>query len=170
MQGTAGASERLVCAVLAAQVAAIRDCVNTAEGADLLWRTGDVLARLSALVVELGRRCLAPDPELDAQCAAAVAAEAEVSTALDALAFLQSQRHDLARQLADCVVTALARLAADQDTAAGGRLSPEDLAALYVCEAQHRTHEAVACQFEMEALGDNRPAGIAGHKQPGDGP
>ena len=169
MQGTAEASERLVCAVLAAQVAAIRDCVDTAEGADLLWRTGDLLARLSALVVELGHRCQVPDPELDEQCAAAVAAEAEVSTALDALAFLQSQRHDLARQMADCVVTALVRLAADQDPAAGNRLSPEDLAALYVCEAQRRTHEAVARQFKMEAAGYPRPAGIDGHKQPGDG-
>jgi hypothetical protein len=153
--------------VLAAQVAAIRDCVDAAEGADLLWRTGDVLARLSALVVELGRRCQAP--ELDEQCAAAVAAEAEVSTALDALAFLQSQRHDLARQMADCVITALARLAADQDSAAGNRISPEDLAAMYVCEAQRRTHEAVARQFKMETAGYERPAGIAGHTQPGDG-
>jgi hypothetical protein len=151
MQTAAEASERLVCAVLAAQVAVIRDRVDTGDGIDLLWRTGDVLARLSHLVIELGRRCPAPDPELNEQCAAAVAAEAEVSSALDALAFLQSQRHDLARQLADCVVTALARLAIEDTSPAGMRLSPEDLEALYVCDAQRETHEAVTQRFEIDA-------------------
>lgn len=157
MHDTAETRERLVCAVLAAQVAVIRDRTDTSASVDLLWRTGDVLARLSKLVLDLAHRCPSVDPDLDLECAAAVAAEAEVSSALDALAFLQAQRHDLARQMADCVVTALARLAAE-DAPDGHRLSPDDLAALYVCDAQRKTHESIARKFGIDVLIDPPPA------------
>jgi hypothetical protein len=146
MPADAETSERLVCAVLAAQVAAIRDHVDADGTVDLLWRIADALARLSGLVVELAGRHPAADPGLDEQCAAAVAAETEVSRSLDALAFLHAQRHDLARQKADCVVTALERLATI-DAPPGGRLSPHDLAAMYISDEQHDVHDAVTRQF-----------------------
>ncbi len=158
MLTNADANERLVCAVLAAQVAVIRDRADTSDGIDLLWKTGDLLTRLSELVVKLGHRCSRSDSALDAQCAAAVAAEVEVSDALDALAFLQSQQHDLTRQMADCVVAALGQLAVDAAPDAGLRLSPQDLQALYVCDAQRKTHEAVALQFEFCAATETLPA------------
>lgn len=154
MQPTADTGERLVCAVLAAQVAVIRDRVDGDTTVDLLWRTADLLTQLSRLVVELSRRHPTADPQLDEQCAAAVAAEAEISRSLDAMAFVRAQRQDVARQMADCVVMALERLAAADAVPGaspgqppGARLSPGDLAALYVCDDQREVHDAVTRQF-----------------------
>jgi hypothetical protein len=163
---SADASERLVCAVLAAQVAVIRDRFDNTEAFDILWQTADLLERLATLVEELGRRCPEPDANLDEQCASAITAQAEARAALDSLAFNQSQQRDIARQMADCVATALARLAADQTQAAGRRLSPEDLAALYVCDMQREIHEIVASRF---GLGTASPAPSAGHGEAGAG-
>jgi hypothetical protein len=145
--------ERLVCAVLAAQVAVIRDRVDNGATVDLLWRTADMLTRLSRLVVELSRRRPGPDPGLDEQCAAAVADETELSRSLDAMAFRQAQGQDVARQMADCVVMALERLAAGEaadGAPSGAPLSPSDLAALYVCDDQRQVHDAVTRQFAVE--------------------
>jgi hypothetical protein len=111
MQQTTDTGERLVCAVLAAHVEAIRDRVDTGATVDLLWRSADLLTRLSGLVVELSRRCPAADPELADRCAALVTQESELSRSLDAVAFLHAQDRDVARQMADCVVIALKRLA-----------------------------------------------------------
>jgi hypothetical protein len=141
MQATDESGERLVCAVLAAQVAALRDRIGSGVAVDLLWRTTDLLSQLSGLVAELLRRHPA-DAVLGEQCATAIAAEVEVGASLEAFAFLQSQRDDFARQMADCVVTALERLAA-VDGPASDRLSPHDLAALYVSDDQRDVHEVV---------------------------
>jgi hypothetical protein len=168
MHGSAEANERLVCAVLAAQVAAVRDRLDTGATVDLLWRTADVLARLSGLVLELAQHHPAPNAGLDEQCAAAVAAESEISQALDGVAFLQAQRDDLARQMADCIVTALERLAA-ADTPAGARLSPGDLAALYVCDDQRRVHAAVTRRFGKDASAQERPSRAGSGQQEGSG-
>ncbi|MGA2129343.1 MAG: hypothetical protein ABSG76_24695 [Xanthobacteraceae bacterium] len=148
VRATSDTSERLVCAVLAGQVAALRDCIDTGATVDLLWRTTDVLSQLSGLVLELSRRHPGSGP--DEQCAAAVAAEADISRSLTELAFVQAQHHDFARQMADCVVTALGRLATDAPS--GARLSPHDLLALYVSEDQRKVHDAVARQFAIDAL------------------
>jgi hypothetical protein len=148
MQATAEASERLVCSILAAQVAALRDRIDTGATVDLLWRTTDVLAVLSGLVLELRQSHPGADAGLDERCAAALAAEAEIRRSLDDQAFLEAQRHDFTRQLADCVVIALERLAT-AGTPVGARLTPNDLIALYVCEDQRIVHDAVTGQFDV---------------------
>ncbi len=164
MQSSVEENERLVCAVLAAQVAAIRDHVEADATVDLLWRIADNLARLSSLVHELAKRHPVPDPGLDQQCAAAVAAETEVSQTLDALAFQQAQRHDLARQKADCVVTALERLATI-NASPGSRLSPHDLAAMYISDEQHDVHDAVVSRFGLPPLERPLPRAFESYSQ-----
>ena len=168
MRSTAETSERLVFAILAAQVAALRDRIDTSAGVDLLWRTTDVLAQLSGLVLELLRDRAAPDPELDAQCAAAVSAETEIRRSLDELAFLQAQHSDFARQVADGVVTALKCLAA-ADGPVGARLSPDDLAARYVSEDQRKVHDAVIGKFDLDAVPVSRQPGIDSRDREGNG-
>ncbi len=155
MRASADTGERVVCAVLAEQVASIRDHVDSDATVELLWKMSDTLASLSSLVLELAHRQPAPDPQLEEKCAAAVASEAEVTRALDALAFLQSQRQDLARQKADCVVTALGRLAVLEQPP-DGRLSPEQLAAMYISPEQRDVHDQVTSRFGWPA-----PAAIA---------
>jgi hypothetical protein len=151
MHPTAEDGERLVCAILGAQVAAIRDRVDTAPTIDLLWRTADVLTRLSGLVTEMARRNPVADPELEGQCATALAAEAEISRALDSMAFLQAQTQDVARQMADCVVVALQRLAGGDVADGAPRLLSCGLAELYVSEDQREVHDAVVRQFDADA-------------------
>ena len=107
MQFTSEASENLVCAVLAAQVGELRRRIDSGAAVELLWRTSDVLAQLSGLVQEFAKRCRDSDFELNEQCHAAVAAEAEISRSLESLAFEQAQRNDFTCQTVDCVVTAL---------------------------------------------------------------
>jgi hypothetical protein len=150
MQFDTEASENLVCAVLAAQVAELRGRIDTGVTVELLWRTTDVLSQLSGLVVELAKRCRDSDHALSKQCNTAVAAEVEISRSLESLAFEQAQRNDFTCQTVDCVVTALERLAVT-DVPAGGRLSPNDLAALYVSEDQRLVHDAATRQFAIAA-------------------
>jgi hypothetical protein len=135
-------SLRLTCAILAAQVAALRDRLGAATGIDLLWRATDALSRLSELVTELTEPGPAPDPMLLQRCAAATAGHADIGGALDELAFLQAQRQDLAQQMAACVAAALDRLAGEI-AADGARLSPAELAATYVSDEQRAVHQEV---------------------------
>jgi hypothetical protein len=150
MQFNTETSEHLVCAVLAAQVAELRGRIDSGATVELLWQTSDVLSRLSNLVLEFAKRCSGSDPNLNEECNAAVAAEAEITRSLESLAFAQAQRNDFTCQTVDCVVTALERLAAT-DVPAGARLSPNDLAALYVSEDQHQVHDAATRQFAIAA-------------------
>lgn len=150
MQFNTEASEHLVCAVLAAQVAELRGRIDTGATVELLWQTTDVLSQLSGLVVELAKRCHESDGELSAQCNTAVAAEIEIRRSLESLAFTQAQRNDFTCQTVDCVVTALERMAVT-DEPAGARLSPDDLAALYVSEDQRLVHDAATRQFAIVA-------------------
>jgi hypothetical protein len=135
--------ERLVCAVLAAQVEALRDRIHATSVVEFLWHASDTLARLAGLVTEQSRRATTPDADLAAACATAVANVAQMNDTLENLAFVQAQGQDYASQMADCVVTALQRIAAP-NAKPETRLSPNDLVALYVCEDQHRVHETVA--------------------------
>ena len=137
-------NERVVCAVLSAQAADLRDRIDTGATIDLLLRTTDLLSSLSTLVFTLSHRAGAADPQLTKQCSDSVAAATEINQVVDNLAFVHAQRQDFARQLADCLVTALDRLAKT-----GTRLSPDELAALYVSEDQRQIHAAVTKQLEM---------------------
>jgi hypothetical protein len=143
-------SEHLVCAVLAAQVAALRDRIDTGAAVELLWQTSDVLSQLSGLVAKLAQRCSPADDGLNEQCDAAVAAESEISRSLESLAFQQAQRNDFTCQTVDCVVSALERLA-DTSAPVGSRLSASDLVALYVSEDQREVHDATTRQFAIDA-------------------
>jgi hypothetical protein len=122
------ADDRLVCAVLAAQVAAMRDRMHTASAVDALWRASDGLA-VPAL------------PSGDAMLVIA-----QVRRGLEDLAFSQAQVSDCLTQMADCVVTAL-QILARSDAPPGARLPPGDLLALYVTEDQRLVHEAAAGRF-----------------------
>jgi hypothetical protein len=167
MQISADTEDRLVCAVLAAQVAALRDHIEGHAAVEMLWHATDVLSLLSGLVGDLVGNAsgahtaadVAIDPALAARCASAVAAQAEVSRSLEDLAMFQAQHHDLARQMAECVVSGLQSLAAED-----GRLSARELAALYVCEDQRRIHETVARQFGAPKPEDRRKPRKAGRQ------
>ena len=139
-------SDRLVCAVLAAQVAALRDRMADLSAVELIWQTTDLLTRLSALLLEATQHGLSA--LLTERCVAAVQAEEAMGRSLAAVALDQSQRQDYACQMADCVTTALQRLSATA-APAGGRLSIEDLAALYVSEDQRSVHRAVTGNLEQ---------------------
>jgi hypothetical protein len=128
-----GGEQRLVCAVLAAQVAALRDGMHTHSAVEALWQASDALSQLA------GRA--PPD------CLAALE---QVRGRLEDLAFGQVQSADCLSQRAECVVTALRILAS-----AGARLPPGKLLALYVTEDQRRVHEDAAGRF---AAGDCKPA------------
>ena len=153
MASPTDASETLVHAVLAAQVAELRNRVDTGATLELLWRSSDVLAQLSGLVEELAGRCQNADAELHGRCDAAVEAEVSLRQALETLAFEQAQRNDFIAQTIDCVVTALGRLAA-ADVRESPALSPHDLAALYVSEDQRRVHQAVVRRFSLAGPSD----------------
>nr|WP_321984559.1 hypothetical protein [uncultured Lichenicoccus sp.] len=141
MQGSTEASERLVCAVLAAQVAAMRDRSDIEALLDLVWRAIETLATLSHLVTSLAARVPGLGDSLLDQSSTGVADAAAMRASLEALAFLETQRHDFGRQVADCVVRALESLAAS-DPPPGGRLTPRALCDLYVCEEQRRVHDS----------------------------
>jgi len=136
--------DRLVLAILAAQVTAVRDRIENNETIDLMWRTTDVLARLASLVPELSRRN--PGADMERQCTAAIANMTDISKSLDDMAFVQAQRQDFTRQMADCVATALIRLGAPaaQQTS---RFCAADLAKLYVCAEQREIHDAATAAF-----------------------
>jgi hypothetical protein len=136
------ANERLVCAILAEQVATLRDRMDAGAAFDLLWRTTALLSWLSGLLSDHSRQGGHVNPVLERERAEAIAEVAEIRRELDDLAFAQAQRQDFARQIADCVVTALERMAV-AEMPAGTHFSSGDLAQLYVSEDQRRLHEAV---------------------------
>ena len=142
MSGATEANERLVCAILAEQVASLRDRMDASAAFDLLWRTTALLSWLSGLLGDLSRHSANTNPVLERERAEAIAEVAEIRGELDRLAFSQAQRQDFARQIADCVVTALERMAV-AEMPAGTSFSSGDLAALYVSDDQRKLHDAV---------------------------
>jgi hypothetical protein len=139
---TSEGNERLVCAILAEQVSTLRDRMDANAAFDLLWRTTALLSWLSGLLSDVSRHSISANPVLERERSEAIAEIAEIRRGLDELAFSQAQRQDFARQIADCVVTALERMAV-AEMPAGTRFSSGDLAALYVSEDQRKLHEAV---------------------------
>ena len=136
------ANERLVCAILAEQVSSIRDRMDASTTFDLLWRTTALLSWLSGLMNDLSHNSTNSNPVLERERTEAITEIGEIRRALDELAFFQAQRQDFARQLADCVVTALERMAV-AEMPAGTSFSSSDLAALYVSDDQRRLHDEV---------------------------
>jgi len=136
------ANENLVCAILAEQVATLRDRMDASATFDLLWRTTALLSWLSGLLSDISAHSTSANPVLERERTEAIAEVAEIRRSLDELAFFQAQRQDFARQIADCVVTALERMAV-AEMPAGTHFSSNDLAALYVSEDQRRLHDAV---------------------------
>jgi hypothetical protein len=130
------APEPTVIDVVAAQVAALRDRIEatTTLQADLLWQAADTLARQAALVAEFAGRAGGLPEDLSESCAAA----AELGRTLDDLAFVQTQRADLVRQMAEGIVLALEHIRLH-----GPALSPDRIAAFYVSQDQHAVHAAV---------------------------
>ena len=96
---------------------------------DLLWRTTALLSWLSGLLGDVSRHS-APTPSRcwNANARKRLTEIAEIRRGLDDLAFSQAQRQDFARQIADCVVTALERMAVAE--CGGTSFSSGDLAAL----------------------------------------
>lgn len=136
------ANERLVCAILAEQVSSIRDRMDASTTFDLLWRTTALLSWLSGLMNDLSHNSTNSNPVLERERTEAITEIGEIRRALDELAFFQAQRQDFARQLADCVVTALERMAV-AEMPAGTSFSSSDLAALYVSDDQRKLHDEV---------------------------
>ena len=125
--------------MLAAQVALVRDRIESDATAHvgLLCQAADTVARFAALLDRFARHAGALPPELDAARVSAEAAETELTRALDELAFMQAQRTDLSRQMADGVVRALRGL-----EAGGASFSSEQIAAFFVSQEQHTVHAA----------------------------
>jgi hypothetical protein len=139
------AQERIVCAILAAQVASLGAKMDAMPAFDLLWRTTALLSWLSGLLTDMGQAQGVHNPVLERERAEATAEIAQIRHGLDELAFLQAQRHDFARQIAECVVAALNRMAGD------GKFSSGDLAALYVSADQRKLHDDVIRRLSAEA-------------------
>ena len=145
MGETVEANERIVCAILAEQVAAVRDRMDTATAFDLLWRTSALLSWLSGLLSDIAANAPPPahaNPVLEREREEAITEIAEIRHALGELAFIQAQRQDFAKQIADCVVVALERMAV-AEMPPGTSFSSADLASLYVSDDQRRLHEEV---------------------------
>ncbi len=142
MSVTKEANEHLVCAILAEQVAALRDRMDASAAFDLLWRTTALLSWLSGLLAENQRHGGQSNPVFERERAEAIVQVAAIRTELDELAFVQAQRQDFARQIADCIVTALERMAV-AEMPRGTSFSSGDLAALYVSEDQRKLHDSV---------------------------
>jgi len=150
MGETAEANERIVCAILAEQVAALRERMDSTATFELLWRTSALLSWLSGLLGDVSAQSALPtstnaghhNPVLEREREEAITEIAEIRRALDDLAFLQAQRHDFAKQIADCVVIALERMAV-AEMPAGTSFSSADLAALYVSADQRKLHDDV---------------------------
>ncbi len=142
MAETAEANERLVCAILAEQVATLRDRMDATAAFDLLWRTSALLSWLSGLLSDTANHSAHANPVLEREREEAITEITEIRHALDNLAFLQAQRQDFAKQIADCVVIALERMAV-AEMPAGTSFSSTDLAALYVSDDQRQLHDTV---------------------------
>ncbi len=135
-------NETLVCAILAAHVANLRDRMGTSEAFDLLWRTSALLSWLSGLLGEVNRQVQHANPLLEKERSEAIAEITLIRRQLDHLAFAQAQQQDLTRQIADCVITALERMSS-ATMPQGSRFMSSDLSALYVSEDQRQLHEDV---------------------------
>lgn len=145
MGETAEANERIVCAILAEQVAALRERMDASSAFDLLWRTSALLSWLSGLLGDMSAHCAQAshaNSVLERERVEAITEIAEIRRALDELAFIQAQRQDFAKQIADCVVIALERMAV-AEMPAGTSFSSVDLAALYVSADQRKLHDEV---------------------------
>jgi xanthine/CO dehydrogenase XdhC/CoxF family maturation factor len=138
--GATAPDSRLIHAILAAQIAALRERIASPEVTERLMGCTEVVALLAWQV--------SPD-------SAAATTAAALETALDELVFYHAQHQDLARQTADLVAHALNILAtagADQPPA----LSLSGLSALYVSEDQRQLHEAVRAEHARR-LGPEGP-------------
>jgi len=120
---------RLLCAILSAQTAALRERIAGSMAFERLMRCADLLAGLAA--------------QLPAGSEPAAAA-ARLGQALDELAFHDAQQQDWARQTADLVARALNLLAAEGDPQQ--TLSPGRLWGFYVSEDQRQLHAAVLAE------------------------
>ncbi len=74
------ANENLVCAILAEQVAALRDRMDASANFDLLWRTTALLSWLSGLLSDFSNHSGHTNPVLDRERAEAIAASTCRST------------------------------------------------------------------------------------------
>jgi phage tail protein X len=144
-------SERMACAILAAQVTALRERIDAGPTVALLYQACDLLARLAALIEQLAGANPGLAAPLRADCASALASGIDITQAIDDLAFEQAQRNDFICQTVDCVVTALGRLSAG-DKPPGYRLTAGDLQALYVGADQHDVHADAVRQFALDAF------------------
>jgi hypothetical protein len=93
------------------------------------------------------------DNPVAARRARALAVEAELSQTIDGFAFGQAQRQDFTRQMADGVVVALERLAADSS---GRGIAAHELLDLYVSEEQRHVHDSALAR--AAAAGWSTPA------------
>ena len=142
-----GTGDRQICAILAAQVAALRERVASGVDVELLWRTMDVLSVISELLCAWGPAQTAQDVGTSKAIAAAIAAADEVTLTLEAVALQQSQTHDLASQMAECVQNALQRLAMPMGNEP--RMSAADLVSTYVCDEQRLIHATVGLGIRL---------------------
>ncbi|GAN80042.1 hypothetical protein [Acidocella aminolytica] len=142
MSATVEANEKLVCAILAEQVAHLRDRMDASAAFDLLWRTTALLSWLSGLLTDINRQAVQPSPVLERERAEAITEIGEIRRQLDHLAFVEAQRQDFARQIADCVIVALERMS-EAKMPEGAHFSSSDLAKLYVSDDQRQLHEEV---------------------------
>ena len=138
---TLGTSDRRVCAILAAQVAALRNRIDAGVEVELLWRIIDTLSTMSEFLAPLASEQLTPGAAMGKGPAAAIAAAIELTVTLEAVALRQSQAHDLVSQMAVCVENALHRLAMPNDSEP--RISLASLASTYVCNEQRSAHASV---------------------------
>jgi hypothetical protein len=121
---------RLLCAILAAQAAALRERIAGSVMFERLMRCADLLATLASQ--------LPPGSEPSA-------AAAQLGQALDELAFYDAQQQDWARQTADLVAGALKLLGtAEEDPQQ--TLSLTRLLGLYVSDDQRQLHAAVLAE------------------------
>jgi hypothetical protein len=132
--------DRVVFAILAEQVSAMRERMDASTTFDLLWRTSTLLSWLSGLLGELSRSN--SNPVLEKERIEAVAEIGQIRKSLDELFFFQAQRSDFARQVADCVVIALGRIAAETGPL-NMRFSSHELENLYVSSEQRDIHHTV---------------------------
>ncbi len=118
---------RLICAILAEQVAALCEGIAASAVFNKLTACGDILASLASQL-EVG--------------SAASRAAAQLDKAMDDLGFQHAQQQDFAHQTAELVAGALKTLA----TGEWRKLSLGGLAALYVSESQRRLHDIVLAE------------------------
>ena len=149
MSETEEQNEGLVCAILAEQVAILRDRMDASEAFDLLWQTSALLSWLAGLLADINRESPQSNPLQEKERREAITKITVIRHQLDNLAFFQAQRQDFARQIADCVIVALERMSSAQ-MPEGTRFASADLAALYVSEDQRRLHEDVLLRLRVD--------------------